>query len=102
MKTRLRQIIGSLRILGRRARELGQPGLQAWTFAGEQAAQDVGAAVGALAHKNEVTELDWSARLKAMLADNKIDSVEVAELQRAPDALTRCAERSHDIGETVQ
>lgn len=102
MKFRLRQVIGVLRIIGRRGQEQGQLGVQVWTRAGETAAAAVSQEVSALAHKNEVTEEDLATRIKRITADRKVDSAEMAELLRMPATLNGCADRSHDITEAVK
>jgi hypothetical protein len=97
----LRQLVGILRILSIRARDLGQPGLRVWTESGARLTARIGRDVSDLAHKNEVILRDWAARIRGILADGKVTPAEVAELERVPAALTDCAERSQDISEVV-
>lgn len=98
----LRHVLGSFRVLGRRAAEVGRPALSVWTETGEQAVADVSRDVSAKAHANECAERSLVDDLKAMLADGKIDAAELNRLLRAPAVLNRCVERSHDIGEIVK
>lgn len=101
MKVSFRSLLGSFRLLGRRARELGQPGLGIYAFAGEQAAKAVSADIVDRAHRNECAERSLADELKAMTADGKVDAAELRRLSAMPGALTRCAERSHDITEAA-
>lgn len=89
-------------LLGRRAREVGQPGLTVYAEAGAQVLDTVGAEIRDKAYANEQSARGLAARLKTMLADGKISPAEQAELAQAPAALERQAERSHDITEAVQ
>lgn len=101
MKSTLRSVVGSFRMLGRRARDLGQSGLGIWSFAGEHAAHEVSHEVVAKAHANECAERSLANDLSAMTSDGKIDAAEFRRLVHLPAALTRCAERSHDITEVA-
>lgn len=83
MKTRpsLRNVLGSLRILRRRADEVGQPGLATWARAGEVAAVGVAASVRDTAYRAETGALSLAAELDAMTADGVITRDELGRLR---------------------
>lgn len=101
MKTTMKTVLGSLRRLGQRVRDVGQPGLGVWVFGGEQAAREVSREIVDRAHRNECSERDAASQIEGILADGRISAPELRRLQQMPGALRACAERSHDITEAA-
>jgi len=102
MSAALQIVTGSFALLKRRAMEIGRPGLGLYAEAGTAAAALVNRVVEPAAHQNECTEHEIVGRLKAMIADGKIDSAEFRDLCRLIKPLEGCEARSHDIGEAVK
>lgn len=101
MNLGIRNALACVSLLGRRSREVGQPGLTIYAEAGAQTVRQVVGHVRDLAHKNECAEITAADRLKQILADGRVDAAELTELQALPATLTRCAGRSHDITEAM-
>lgn len=98
---RLRQVLGSLRILSRRSREVGRPGLATWADAGEAAALAVAVIVRDTAHRAELRSLSLADELDVMLADGVIDLDEQRRLTLAPARVRQIAADCHDISEVA-
>lgn len=98
----LRDVLGSLRILRRRADEVGQPGLATWARAGEAAAVQIADTVRSDAYSAETRALSLAQELEAITADGVITRDELGRLrtQLAPSA-RRIADTCHTLGETV-
>ncbi len=58
-------------------------------------------AASRLAYQNEQAELTAERTLRDILADGRVDPAELRLLRQLPRTLHRCAERSHDITETL-
>lgn len=101
MKLSFATIFGSLRILRRRAVEVGQPGLAGWADAGERAAVCVQASVRDQAHQAEVGALGIETSLREILADGKVTPAEVRRLKGLAPRVRSVAEKCHDVGEVV-
>lgn len=95
----LASIVGSFRILKRRARETANPGLGIWADAGEQNLAALAAKTTSAAHATECDALDLHRETTEILADGIVDAVEQARLATHPRRLKRIADRSHDIAE---
>ncbi len=96
-----RRIVGSLRMLRKRAREVCQPGLVLWTDTGENAAGQLQRGVRDKAYKAEQRARQLEADLREMTADGKIDAEEFKRLCGAPAYIHAIAEGCHDLGEAV-
>lgn len=101
-KARLAHVLGAFLLLGRRARELGRPGLATWTEAGERAAVAIRDEVRDGAHAAEVGALSLAEELRAMIADGEIDADELGRLRLAPERALRIADTCHELGEIAR
>ena len=101
----LKFVQGALRVLRRRAGEIGQPGLLAWTDAGERAVTQVSGEVSRMAHASECADLEAAKEIAAGLAeltDVRVRTQVRMHFERAGRLITRSAELDHNIGEFVR
>lgn len=101
---RLRSALGAFRILRRRAEELRAPGLAVWTDAGEQSLTSAKTYVTRTAHADEVADLEAAREIREGiegLKDGKVDTADLAHLERASRLVKRSADLAHDIGEVA-
>ncbi len=101
MKPTFRHVVGSFRIIRRRAVEVSRPGLAMWADAGERAAVGVSTRVRDTAHRAEVTAREIVAKLRRILADGKVTPKEIAELKAMVPEAERVAEHCHDTTEVA-
>jgi hypothetical protein len=96
-----RSVLGSFRILRRRAVAVGQPALRVWANTGESAAMQLSRQVLDASHRAETRALSLEQQIREMTADGKIDREEFKQLLAAVGRAHHIAEDCHDIGETV-
>lgn len=97
----MRSVLGSLRLLGQRVREVRQPGLGIYAFAGEQAVRDVSGQIVARATRGARAVREYLAKFKAAAADGEIDAGELRELEAASAKLQTSATGADEITEAA-
>lgn len=96
-----RRVLGSFRILRKRAGEVGQPALALWVDTGERSAVELQRTVRDKSYRAETRARLLEQDIRAMTADGKIDASEFKRLAGVPACVHAIAENCHDAGEAV-
>lgn len=98
-------VIGSFRILRRRAVEVDRPGLSMWAEQGERSARLAANTVRDKVHADEVCDHEAAKHIEAGLAglkDGRVDPADVAHFEAAARLTKRSADLAHEAGEVVK
>lgn len=100
-----RAVIGSFRVLRRRAVEVDRPSLKLWADQGERAAVVTASRIRSTVHADEVADLEAVRHIRAGLdglKDGRVDPVDLRHFEAAERLAKRSAEHAHDAGEIVK